>query len=197
MRADSLFGDDALTANELLEKYHYLGAIGRGDVYRDDIGVIVFGNPTSRRLPQARWRELIRWCIVNGIGSQQWQAARKWLELERPDITTVVSYSDPSAGHTGALYRASGWLWAPTWHRLREPPTGNGSWSEGERQAVKDRWVDLLAPDAEREALLRVDDESLLKRMPWASYREPAWKRGRPKPNTGGADYRRFISRAG
>ena len=37
-------------------------------------------------------------------------------------VSTVVSYSDPSAGHTGSLYRACNWIWAPTWLRLRPPP---------------------------------------------------------------------------
>lgn len=41
------------------------------------------------------------------------------------------------------------------------------------RQAVKDRWVFLLRADPAREAALLMRDESLLKRYPWARYREP------------------------
>jgi hypothetical protein len=126
------FLDEELTANQLLDRHHYLGAIGKGDVYRDLFGVMVFANPTARRLPQKRWLELVRWCLLDrggAGGSQQWRNARAWLVSLHPHATTVVSYSDPSAGHTGALYRACNWLWAPTWHRLREPPTGNGSWT--------------------------------------------------------------------
>lgn len=88
-------------------------------------------------------------------------------------VTTVVSYSDPSVGHTGALYRACNWWWAPTWHRLRPPPTGNGKWTTQQAQSVKDRWVFPLAPDAERAALLLVRDTSILRRWPFVVYREP------------------------
>ena len=55
-----------------------------------------------------------------------------------PRCTTIVSYSDPSVGHTGALYRACNWLWAPTWHRLQPPPTGCGSWDGKKRSSPKD-----------------------------------------------------------
>ena len=78
-------------------------------------------------------------------------------------MTTVVSYSDPSVGHTGALYKACNWTWAPTWHRLRPPPTGNGSWKNGEAQSVKDRWVCILAPDTRRDEILRVKDDAILR----------------------------------
>lgn len=170
-----LFGVDALGVNDVLSAKHYLGAISRGTAYRDDYGVMVFANPSSRRLPQQRWIELVRWCIVSDVpnaGSRQWRAATRWLRAEFPDVSTVVSYSDPSAGHTGALYRACNWLWAPTWHRLREPPSGNGYWTSGKRQAVKDRWVFCLTPDADRVSLLAIRDESLRRRMPWAQYQE-------------------------
>ena len=166
-------GDEFLTVNQILAERHYLGPIDRGEPYRDEFGVLVLANPSSRRLPQDRWLELVRWCLYgtpNG-GSQQWCRVARWLRERRPDATTVVSYSDPSVGHTGALYRACNWLWAPTWHRLREPPSGNGDWGTG-RQAVKDRWVFCLRPDAEREALLALQDDALRRRFPWAEYRE-------------------------
>lgn len=187
--ASSLFGLDGLSTDEVLAERHYLGPSTRGDVYRDDFGVMVFANPSSRRLPQDRWLELVRWCITNSsanAGSRQWRGARRWLLKMYPETTTLVSYSDPSAGHTGALYRACNWLWAPTWHRLREPPSGNGAWTYGKRQAVKDRWIFPLHKDTERTALLRVHDESLRVAMPWAEYREGK-----------GGDYRRWLATAG
>lgn len=167
----------------ILAANHYLGPIDRGIAWRDAFGVIVVGPPTSRRIP-LNWLELIRWCIVSrdkNAGSQQWGAFVRAVRKSRPDVTTIVSYSDPSAGHTGALYRACNWLWAPTWHRLRPPPTGNGKWSD-KAESVKDRWIFPLQRDAARAALLVAQDESILRTMPWARYSEPR-----------GADYRAFV----
>lgn len=144
-----------------LDAHHYLGRARRGFAWSDEYGVMVLANPSSRHLPQQRWLELIRWCLVgtpNG-GSRQWAAVSRWLKREMPHVTTVVSYSDPSAGHTGALYRACNWTWAPTWQRLYPPPTGNGSWDGGKTmQATKDRWVFPLRRDEERDEILRVKD---------------------------------------
>lgn len=142
-----------------LERHHYLGGIYRGIAWSDEFGVLVLTSPTSRRLPSSRWVEIARWCLVgtrNG-GSQQWARVKRWLLRERPDVTTVVSYSDPSQGHTGALYKACGFRWAPTWHRLFPPPTGNGNWGKGQ-QSVKDRWVYELRQDHARPEILRIKD---------------------------------------
>lgn len=151
--------------NPVLAARHYLGPCWRGDGWSDEFGVLVLASPTSRRLP-GDWLELVRWCLygVKNGGSRQWSRVAKWLRSDHPEVTTVVSYSDPSVGHTGALYKACGWKWAPTWHRLRPPPSGNGSWN-GERQSVKDRWVYELGPDTRRAEVLRVKDESILRRM--------------------------------
>lgn len=149
-----------------LDANHYLGRTSRGFAWSDQFGVMVLASPTSRMLPHDTWLELTRWCLVgerNG-GSRQWASVCRWLRANRPDITTVVSYSDPSAGHTGALYRACNWVWAPTWHRLRPPPSGHGRWgANGAPQSVKDRWVYLLRPDRERERILAIKDESLVR----------------------------------
>jgi hypothetical protein len=167
-----------------LDATHYLGASARGAAWHDEHGVIVFAAPTSRRLPRS-WLELVRWCLMGApnAGSKQWAAVVPELLKVYPDATTVVSYSDPSAGHTGALYRACGWEWAPTWHRLRPPPTGNGSWSDGESQSVKDRWVYLLRADSDRERILSVHDDSAMRGLELASFREPRWRKGRPVQN--------------
>lgn len=158
-----------------LAAHHYLGPTKRGLAYQDEAGVIVIANPTTRRLP-SEWRELTRWCIVSdqlNAGSRQWGRFIRTLRLKQPSVTTLVSYSDPSVGHDGALYRACNWWWAPTWHRLRPPPSGNGSWREGRGESVKDRWVFPLQPDPRRLELLKVQDASILRRFPWALYREP------------------------
>lgn len=157
---------------EFLDANHYLGAAKRGTAWKDEFGVLVLANPSSRRLPLT-WLELTRWCLLgtkNG-GSQQWKNVTRWIRTRFPEITTIVSYSDPSAGHSGSLYRACNWLWAPTWHRLRPPPSGNGNWGTG-RESVKDRWVYCLRDDAQRISILSVKDGSIEKKMPWASFKE-------------------------
>lgn len=159
----------------ILAECHYLGPSKRDIAWRDEHGVIVVSAPTARRLP-IEWLELVRWCITShekNAGSRQWAAFSRALRKARPDVSTIVSYSDPSVGHTGALYRACNWLFAPTWHRLRPPPTGNGAWQIGKAQSVKDRWVFPLQPDPRRVDILIARDESILRRHPWAAYSEP------------------------
>jgi hypothetical protein len=178
----------------LLERAHYLGPHIRGIAYHDELGVMAFCNPASRHLPRT-WFELARWCIdseAGNAGSRQWGRAARWLHSVAPDVTTVVSYSDPAVGHLGALYRACNWLWAPTWHRLEPPPTGNGSWGiDGVIHSVKDRWVFPLRRDPARQAVLAISDAGVRARWPWAEYREPSWKRNRW--HGGGGDFRRFV----
>jgi hypothetical protein len=157
---------------DFLDRNHYLGRARRGWAWSDEFGVLVLANPTSRHLP-VDWLELTRWCLVgtkNG-GSQQWSRVAKHLKRQTK-VTTVISYSDPSAGHTGALYRACNWRWAPTWHRLVPPPSGNGSWDGENSEAVKDRWVYVLRPDDRRVSVLAFKDESMRRRFPEAEYRE-------------------------
>lgn len=175
----------------VLDQRHYLGAARRGFAWSDEFGVMVLANPTSRRIP-SDWLELTRWCLTgtaNG-GSRQWSRAAAWLRANRPDVTTVISYSDPSVGHTGALYRACNWLWAPTWMRLRPPPSAGGSWDGETREAVKDRWVFPLQPDPRRQSALAVQDTACRRRFPDAEYREPLVRRGRVVGGTGGGLYR-------
>lgn len=188
---------DRLPPNALLADRHYLGPSNRTVLtYQDELGVMTFAAPTARHLPKT-WLELTRWCLIGGkdAGSRQWKACLALLLRDFVTVTTIVSYSDPSVGHTGALYRACNWLWAPTWHRLFPTPTGNGSWLPGKVESVKDRWVAVLRPDADRAAALAVTD-ARIKQIPWAEYREPKWKRGKPQLATGGGDYVRWKQRA-
>lgn len=188
------------TVAHALDLQHYLGAARRGFAWSDEYGIIVLSNPSSRSLPHDRWLELTRWCLSGeaNAGSRQWAAVSAWLMEERPDVTTVVSYSDPGVGHTGALYRACNWLWAPTWHRLRPPPSGNGSWSQGGKiETVKDRWIYPLQPDPGREAILGLKDAACERRWPAAQYREPRVRRGRVVRGTGGGDYRGWVTARG
>lgn len=181
----------------MLSEKHYLGPTkAAGFAWRDGFGCIVFAAPRARGVPH-RWLEVVRWCLdgtPNG-GSQQWAQAVEMIRAQRPDCTTIVSYSDPSQGHTGALYRACNWLWAPTWHRLRPPPSGNGAWTVDKVQSVKDRWIYPVQPDEQRGAVLSIKDASVEKAMPWAGYREPKWRRGRFDPSERSAAFKRFSAR--
>ena len=158
---------------EAAKRLHYLGRSRRVALeYADEFGFMTFSNPTSRRLPQD-WLELNRWILLgkrNG-GSQQWRRVVRWLGERAPACTTVVSYSDPSAGHTGALYRACNFIAAPTWHRLVPPPTGNGTRS-GRPHGVKDRWIFPLRADARRAECLALAP-SYESRFPGRGYVEP------------------------
>lgn len=179
---------------QLLSDRHYLGPTkAAGFAWGDEFGCIVFAAPRARGVPH-RWLEVVRWCLLGATngGSQQWARAVRMLRRQRPDCTTVVSYSDPSQGHDGALYRACNWLWAPTWHRLRPPPTGNGAWTEGKPQSPKDRWVYLLKPDADRERALSLKDDSVERQLPWAGYREPKWRGLRFDPSERAGAWKRF-----
>jgi hypothetical protein len=184
----------------VLAEHHYLGPCKRGQLaYEDEHGAMVLARPASRSLPKD-WLELSRWCLLRrerNAGSTQWARLRRHLIEERPDVSTVISYSDPSVGHDGALYRACGWVWAPVWHRLRPPPSGAGTWDGVKRQAVKDRWVCCLRPDERRIHVLTPNDTSIMRKYPWLAWCEPRTKRGICIPNDGGCDRARWLRDVG
>lgn len=158
-------------ANALLSAEHYLGParMAKHVFVAERSGVVVaaqcWKSPTSRRLP-TDWLELCRWVLTERAGPNAGSMMSAWAarQLRALGYTTLISYSDPSVGHTGSLYRASGWYWCPTWMRLRTPPSSGGSWDGIHRQAVKDRWAIDLAPDDRRAAVLAVNDDSLVRR---------------------------------
>jgi hypothetical protein len=174
-RDDILWHLGSLTeANDLLAEHHYLGplrsggkAVIVGSKCGEPVAAMIWKHPTSRNLPAfGTWLELARWCLTPAAGENAGSRMHKWsrrLLLEHfANVTTLVSYSDPSHGHTGALYRACNWQWAPTWHRLRTPPSGNGDWGTG-AQAVKDRWVFCIKPDPIRASVLDVGDPAAVR----------------------------------
>ena len=152
---------DVAEVNWLLSSAHYLGPIGAARYcfagWVDDVLVaaMVWRWPTARLLPSdGTWLELSRWCLTpeagRNAGSKMMRYAVRCIHRCDPGVTTLVSYSDPSVGHTGALYKASGWEWAPTHHRLAvlagtPYPTGNGTWDGIEHQEPKDRWLYRIA----------------------------------------------------
>jgi hypothetical protein len=173
---DWRIGSSAREAAALLDQHHYLGPLRSADLTiigeadRRPVAAMLWKHPTARNLPaDGSWLELARWCLTpdagDNAGSRMHAAAVKLIRKHHPEVTTLVSYSDPAEGHTGALYRACNWQWCPTWHRLRPPPTGNGVWSkDGKRQGVKDRWVFAVAADPVRADRLRVGDAAAVRR---------------------------------
>jgi hypothetical protein len=152
--AEVVFGPGSLIeANQLLAGRHYLGPLNTGGarlIVVARLGTRVVGCqiwrwPSARFHPPDSWLELSRWCLTpecgpNG-GSRMHRAAVRMIREQLPEIDVLVSYSDPSVGHTGALYRACNWSWEPTWHRLHPPPTGSGTWDGVNYQEPKDRWI--------------------------------------------------------
>lgn len=163
-------------ANPLLSRHHYLGPLTSGghaliiigSRCRETVAAQVWRRPTSRRLPaDGTWLELSRWCLTpaagENAGSRMHRHAVRLIKEHLPHVTTLVSYSDPKHGHTGALYRACNWLWRPTWLRLRPPPGGHGAWTPGKPEAIKDRWVFPVRPDATREDVTYIDDPGAIR----------------------------------
>ena len=156
--------------NGLLSAHHYLGPVANGRLIHAGfldgrpVAVQVWRLPAARHLPNdGTWLELARWCLTAdagpNAGSRQHRHVLRDIRSKLPGVTTLVSYSDPSVGHTGSLYKACNWSWRPTWHRLRPPPTGNGSWDGVVTQSVKDRWVFAVADDGRRDEVLSMKYE--------------------------------------
>lgn len=192
----SLFGETCyrfaslVEVADLLSREHYLGPLRRGRAFAqlvngEVVACMVWASPTSRHLPcDGSWLELSRWCLTPAAGpnagSRMHAAFVRQARHAMPNVTTLVSYSDPSVGHSGVLYRACNWQWAPTWQRLRPPPSGGGTWDGRTVQAVKDRWVFELKPDSRRADMLRVKDDALNPtRSPWTA---GMWHRSEAKP---------------
>lgn len=79
------------------------------------IGMIVYALPpvqTSQRYGGLTW-EMARLWIDDSVptNGESWLIAQsvKYIKRNRPDVRMLVTYADPSAGHTGAIYRAANW----------------------------------------------------------------------------------------
>ena len=108
-------------ADEMIRK-HYLGkwpgvcvlVLG---LFLDDEprGVIVFALPpreTSRRYGKPTW-ELARLWVCDSMPTNTEtyfiSQAIRHIKKTRDDVRALVSYADPSAAHSGVIYRASNW----------------------------------------------------------------------------------------
>ena len=81
------------------------------------IGVVVFALPpreTAKRYHVSVAWELARLFIEDGTpkNTETWFMARAiaYVKRERPEVELLISYADPSAGHSGVIYRAGNWI---------------------------------------------------------------------------------------
>lgn len=81
------------------------------------IGCIVFALPpreSMRRYKVTKAWELARLFIEDGTpkNAETWFVSKsiQWIKKNRPDVDCLVSYADPSAGHSGTIYRAGNWI---------------------------------------------------------------------------------------
>lgn len=85
------------------------------DAGRTPVGCTVFSCPpreTEKRYGGHGW-ELARLFILDSVprNGESWLIGQsiRWIRRNRPEVDFLVSYADPSAGHAGAIYRASNW----------------------------------------------------------------------------------------
>lgn len=91
-------------------------AVFRLDSASVPVGVITYSLPPrevfKRYGVRLAW-ELSRLWITDAMpkNTETWFIAQTihWLQRNRPDVELLVSYADPSWGHTGTIYRAGNW----------------------------------------------------------------------------------------
>lgn len=95
----------------------------------------IWTNPTSPKLPQLQWLMLKRWAIADDAPTNTASRMMSWMvrDIRKrfPDVTTLVSYSDPDT-HEGAIYRACNWTEGETTKRT----FGSKRWRNRKRGRV-------------------------------------------------------------
>ena len=81
----------------------------------DPVGCIVYALPpreTAKRYGGVTW-ELARLWVADRIprNVETWLIAQSvgYIKTYFPDVRSLVSYADPSAGHAGTIYKAANW----------------------------------------------------------------------------------------
>ena len=134
-----------------LKERHYLRSAPPGFVHvlevcegRERIGAMILGCPASRKIDCDRVLELNRMFLVDeapkNSESQALSLMRRHVRTWLPTIRLLVSYSDPSVGHSGAIYEADGWApfgstgkksgygWRSRPNRSNDPVTPKQRW---------------------------------------------------------------------
>lgn len=112
---------DRSTLDSMIRR-HYLGkwpgvVVARHVLYVDGnaAGCIVWALPpreTSKRYGGITW-ELARLWVDDAIpkNAETWLISKavKLIRRDHPQVEVLVSYADPSVGHSGVVYRAANW----------------------------------------------------------------------------------------
>ncbi len=108
---------DAMIRQHYLGKWPGVCVLTLG-LFLDDqpVGVVVFALPpreTMKRYGCTTW-ELARLWISDSMPTNTETffigRAIKYIKRHRKDVEMLVSYADPSAHHSGVIYRASNWI---------------------------------------------------------------------------------------
>lgn len=145
---------ESRAAKTWIGEHHYLKSTPPGYIAvleflegSELIGAMLLGRPSSRGYDPDRIMEITRVYFIDGplapcnTESRALAMMRKWVRTWLPNIRLLLSYSDPSQGHTGKIYEADGW--APL--GMTEKKTGYGWRSRPNRKddpvTPKQRWV--------------------------------------------------------
>lgn len=120
----------------IVEQRHYLRCwpavvVARFALWLDDwrvVGACVFALPptqTMQRYGGMTW-ELARLWVDDELprNVETWFIGKcvRWIKTHRHDVTALVSYADPSAGHHGGIYRAANWTYDGMTDQERKSP---------------------------------------------------------------------------
>ena len=101
-------------------KHHYLKSLARGcpDVFElvdmttgEIVGAAQVGIPATRHISKDTHKEIRRFVLIPGVAKNtaSYFISRivKSIKQDYPNITSILTYADPDAGHQGTIYLAS------------------------------------------------------------------------------------------
>lgn len=137
------------------------------------IGVIVFALPpreTNKRYCVSVCWELARLFIEDGTAknAETWFMSRaiRYVQRNFPQVELLVSYADPSRGHTGTIYKAGNWIKAGRTDSERKSPRYD--LKVGDK--IYSRWTHV--PDADLNKVIRVPRVSKFRFIYWMNGHE-------------------------
>lgn len=138
-----------------ISERHYLGYCGPGSrlrlaVYFDGVivGGMLWGRPVARALDQVRTMELTRMYLTDecpkNSESRCIAVATRIIRQRFPEVTTLIAYSDPKAGHDGTIYKAAGWEFAGMTEGRPWAQRPDGRKRKNRAVGSKMRWIKRL-----------------------------------------------------